>query len=54
MLSYYGQEAQAEGGDPELLEDSEFYQQLLKEFFETIDPNSSGKHFLSYHDKFQF
>lgn len=36
-----GQEAQAEGGDPELLDDSEFYQQLLKEFFETIDPNSS-------------
>ncbi|XP_022974840.1 putative uncharacterized protein DDB_G0270496 isoform X3 [Cucurbita maxima] len=35
------QEAQTEGGDPELLEDSEFYQQLLKEFFETIDPNSS-------------
>ncbi|XP_038898605.1 putative uncharacterized protein DDB_G0270496 [Benincasa hispida] len=36
-----GQEAQAEGGDAELLDDSEFYQQLLKEFFETIDPNSS-------------
>ncbi|KAJ8748754.1 hypothetical protein K2173_011308 [Erythroxylum novogranatense] len=28
-------------GDPELLDDSEFYQQLLKEFFETIDPNST-------------
>ncbi|KAJ9680597.1 hypothetical protein PVL29_019802 [Vitis rotundifolia] len=28
-------------GDPELLDDSEFYQQLLKEFFETFDPNSS-------------
>ncbi|XP_050236423.1 uncharacterized protein LOC126686426 [Mercurialis annua] len=28
-------------GDPELLDDSEFYQQLLKEFFETIDPSSS-------------
>ncbi|XP_063937583.1 uncharacterized protein LOC108196688 isoform X2 [Daucus carota subsp. sativus] len=28
-------------GDPELLDDSEFYQQLLKEFFETIDPTSS-------------
>ncbi|XP_051143747.1 uncharacterized protein LOC127260114 [Andrographis paniculata] len=27
--------------DPELLDDSEFYQQLLKEFFETIDPSSS-------------
>jgi hypothetical protein len=33
-------------GDPELLDDSEFYQQLLKEFFETIDPSSSGKQFL--------
>ncbi|GAB2291027.1 hypothetical protein Dimus_025283 [Dionaea muscipula] len=28
-------------GDPELLNDSEFYQQLLREFFETIDPTSS-------------
>ncbi|XP_075520262.1 uncharacterized protein LOC142553700 isoform X2 [Primulina tabacum] len=28
-------------GDPELLDDSELYQQLLKEFFETIDPSSS-------------
>ncbi|XP_057980887.1 uncharacterized protein LOC131166389 [Malania oleifera] len=28
-------------GDPELLDDAEFYQQLLKEFFETIDPTSS-------------
>lgn len=27
--------------DPELLDDSELYQQLLKEFFETIDPSSS-------------
>lgn len=27
-------------GDPELLDDSEFYQQLLKEFFETFDPTS--------------
>lgn len=27
--------------DPELLDDSDFYQQLLKEFFETIDPSSS-------------
>ncbi|KAE8038597.1 hypothetical protein FH972_011091 [Carpinus fangiana] len=33
-----GEEVQA---DPELLDDSEFYQQLLKEFFETIDPTSS-------------
>ena len=24
------------------MEDAEFYQQLLKEFFETIDPASSG------------
>ncbi|PSS35933.1 Protein AATF like [Actinidia chinensis var. chinensis] len=30
-----------EDGDPELLDDSEFYQQLLKEFFETFDPASS-------------
>ncbi|XP_062174738.1 uncharacterized protein LOC133879933 [Alnus glutinosa] len=35
-----GEEVQADG-DPELLDDSEFYQQLLKEFFETIDPTSS-------------
>ncbi|ESQ47974.1 hypothetical protein EUTSA_v10020921mg [Eutrema salsugineum] len=28
-------------GDPELVEDAEFYQQLLKEFFETIVPASS-------------
>ncbi|XP_043695865.1 putative uncharacterized protein DDB_G0270496 [Telopea speciosissima] len=28
-------------GDPELLDDSEFYQQLLKEFFETFDAKSS-------------
>ncbi|CAI9278522.1 unnamed protein product [Lactuca saligna] len=28
-------------GDPELLDDSEFYQQLLREFFETVDPESS-------------
>ncbi|KAB1225175.1 Protein AATF [Morella rubra] len=34
------EESQADG-DPELLDDSEFYQQLLKEFFETIDPSSS-------------
>ncbi|KAH7548024.1 hypothetical protein JRO89_XS14G0056100 [Xanthoceras sorbifolium] len=35
-----GEEAHTDG-DPELLDDSEFYQQLLKEFFETIDPTSS-------------
>ncbi|XP_030490386.2 uncharacterized protein LOC115706795 isoform X1 [Cannabis sativa] len=35
-----GEEAQADG-DPELLDDSEFYQHLLKEFFETIDPTSN-------------
>ncbi|XP_030527867.1 putative uncharacterized protein DDB_G0270496 isoform X1 [Rhodamnia argentea] len=34
------EEANAEG-DSELLDDSEFYQHLLKEFFETIDPTSS-------------
>lgn len=39
--------AQADG-DPELLDDSEFYQQLLKEFFETIDPTSSGKTVVAY------
>ncbi|KAK7340480.1 hypothetical protein VNO77_21184 [Canavalia gladiata] len=32
-------------GDSELLDDSEFYQQLLKEFFETVDPSSSEKAF---------
>ncbi|CAI9101282.1 OLC1v1038570C2 [Oldenlandia corymbosa var. corymbosa] len=30
-----------DGGDPELLDDSDFYQMLLKEFLETIDPNAS-------------
>lgn len=32
-------------GDPELLDDTEFYQQLLKEFFEAIDPTSSESAF---------
>lgn len=32
-----------DGGDPELMDDSEFYQQLLKEFLETFDPTSSGR-----------
>ncbi|KAL0904991.1 hypothetical protein M5K25_027160 [Dendrobium thyrsiflorum] len=32
-------------GDPELLDDSEFYQQLLKEFFESCDPTSSESAF---------
>lgn len=41
----YAQEAHT-SGDPELLDDSEFYQQLLKEFFETVDPSSSGKQFI--------
>ncbi|OMO74312.1 hypothetical protein CCACVL1_16836 [Corchorus capsularis] len=36
----HAEEAHPEG-DPELLDDSEFYQQLLKEFFETVDPTSS-------------
>ncbi|KAH7519682.1 hypothetical protein FEM48_Zijuj08G0063100 [Ziziphus jujuba var. spinosa] len=31
-------------GDPELLDDSDFYQQLLKEFFEMVDPASSVTH----------
>ncbi|XVF45291.1 hypothetical protein PTKIN_Ptkin02bG0193900 [Pterospermum kingtungense] len=35
-----GEEAHPEG-NPELLDDSEFYQQLLKEFFESVDPTSS-------------
>lgn len=39
-MSDKGEEANADG-DPEILDDSEFYQQLLKEFFETIDPSSS-------------
>lgn len=34
-------------GDPELLDDSEFYQQLLKEFFETCDPATSEAAFHS-------
>ncbi|XVE93637.1 hypothetical protein REPUB_Repub01dG0211200 [Reevesia pubescens] len=39
-IGIFGAEAHPEG-DPELLDDSEFYQQLLKEFFETVDPTSS-------------
>ncbi|MFS8006494.1 putative apoptosis-antagonizing transcription factor, AATF leucine zipper-containing [Helianthus anomalus] len=34
-------EAMNADGDPELLDDSEFYQQLLREFFETVDAGSS-------------
>jgi protein AATF/BFR2 len=29
-------------GDPELIDDSEFYQQLLKEFLESCDRGASG------------
>ncbi|CAH9143187.1 unnamed protein product [Cuscuta epithymum] len=29
-------------GNPELLYDEDFYQQLLKEFFDSVDPTSSG------------
>ncbi|KAL6514922.1 hypothetical protein OROGR_020501 [Orobanche gracilis] len=32
-------------GDPELLDDLDFYQQLLKEFFETIDPSSETAYY---------
>ncbi|KAI3774239.1 hypothetical protein L1987_48786 [Smallanthus sonchifolius] len=32
-------------GDPELLDDSDFYQQLLREFFETVDAGSSESAF---------
>ncbi|XP_018483728.2 uncharacterized protein LOC108854622 [Raphanus sativus] len=45
------EEKQVEG-DPELVEDAEFYQQLLKEFFETIDPASSEAAFYAM-KKFQ-
>ena len=30
-------------GDPELIDDSEFYQQLLKEFLESCDTGASGQ-----------
>ncbi|XP_020866528.1 LOW QUALITY PROTEIN: protein AATF [Arabidopsis lyrata subsp. lyrata] len=33
-------EEKQQEGDPELVEDAEFYRQLLKEFLETIDPAS--------------
>ena len=29
-------------GDPELIDDSEFYHQLLKEFLESCDTGASG------------
>ena len=53
FYSFYWQELQSDAvaqadGDPELLDDSEFYQQLLKEFFEIIDPTSSGKTLVTY------
>ncbi|CAH9107468.1 unnamed protein product [Cuscuta europaea] len=32
-------------GNPELLDDSDFYQQLLKEFFDSVDPTSSENTF---------
>ncbi|XP_048428751.1 protein AATF-like [Pyrus x bretschneideri] len=52
-----GEETQSEAGaqadgDPELLDDSEFYQQLLREFFETIDPASSGKIIRASHTEY--
>ncbi|KAG5406415.1 hypothetical protein IGI04_012534 [Brassica rapa subsp. trilocularis] len=46
------QEEKQVEGDPELVEDAEFYQQLLKEFFETIDPASSEAAFYAM-KKFQ-
>ena len=33
---------QADVGNPELLDDSDFYQQLLLEFLESADPNGLG------------
>ncbi|CAN1284707.1 Putative uncharacterized protein DDB_G0270496, partial [Linum perenne] len=41
QASSVNSEATHPDGDPELLDDSEFYQQLLKEFLEKVDPNSS-------------
>ncbi|KAK9154753.1 hypothetical protein Sjap_002233 [Stephania japonica] len=35
------EEGAIDDGDPELLDDSEFYQQFLKEFLESFDPTSS-------------
>jgi protein AATF/BFR2 len=35
-------------GDPELIDDSEFYQQLLKEFLESCDRGASGLFIFSY------
>ncbi|XP_048227476.1 uncharacterized protein LOC8265804 isoform X3 [Ricinus communis] len=40
-LQAFNQEANPDG-HPELLDDYEFYQQLLKKYFETIAPSSSG------------
>uniref|UniRef100_A0A0D6R3L6 Apoptosis-antagonizing transcription factor C-terminal domain-containing protein n=1 Tax=Araucaria cunninghamii TaxID=56994 RepID=A0A0D6R3L6_ARACU len=37
-----------ENGDPELLDDSEFYQQLLQEFLESTDPSSLGANIYSF------
>ncbi|CAN8264808.1 unnamed protein product [Cochlearia groenlandica] len=50
-VAVFGTEKQLEV-DPELVEDAEFYQQLLKEFFETIDPASSEAAFYAL-KKFQ-
>nr|GMD83834.1 protein AATF-like isoform X1 [Ipomoea batatas] len=35
-------------GNSQLLDNSDFYQQLLKEFFVTIDPMSSGANSIGY------
>ncbi|CAI9786040.1 unnamed protein product [Fraxinus pennsylvanica] len=40
VVSVFGNDTNA-SFDPVLLDDSEFYQQLLKEFLETINPASS-------------
>ncbi|OUZ99351.1 Apoptosis-antagonizing transcription factor [Macleaya cordata] len=43
-VGIFGGDANVDG-DPELLDDSEFYQQLLKEFFESYNPASSESAF---------
>jgi hypothetical protein len=39
LISIQGKDVE---GDPELIDDSEFYHQLLKEFLESCDNGASG------------
>ncbi|CAH8250754.1 unnamed protein product [Arabidopsis lyrata] len=52
-VAVFGIEKQQEG-DPELVEDAEFYRQLLKEFLETIDPASPSDNQAAFYEMKKF